>query len=113
MDVLERARKNEAIVFSAISAIKQVEISRKTDLSEPAISLLKSEGHFSNVCSGLAACGLKIVPENYECYSEEYIAGLEETADMYRKLTRKLRRQAKEVRNLEEPRYSVSWDDYD
>lgn len=78
----ERARKNQAAILSRLSSVGQVNIAEAVGVSEPLISKLKAkEGNqkFSDVelfSRVIAACGLKIVPAEKECYTPEYMQSL-------------------------------------
>lgn len=71
----ERARKNLASIFQGLSQVTQVEVAKRLDVSEPTVSRMK-EKEALDIARFLAACGLKVVPEHYECEDPDYLSGL-------------------------------------
>lgn len=78
----ERARKNLASIFQGLSEASQVEVAKRLDVSEPTVSRMKDK-ECVEAARFLAACGLKIVPERYECVDPAYLASLRMMARMH------------------------------
>ncbi|WP_310625781.1 CII family transcriptional regulator [Limnohabitans sp.] len=64
--ISERSRKNERAVLHALAEAGQSEIAKRMDVSESTVSRMK-DGQIAAVSSLLAACGLKVVPEQFKC----------------------------------------------
>lgn len=78
----ERARKNLASIFQGLSTVTQVKVAERLELSEPTISRMK-EKEAAEMARFLAACGLKVVPERYECEDPVYLSSLKLLASRY------------------------------
>ena len=64
--VIDASRKIETTILKALSNLGQVEIAKKMDVSESAVSRLK-DGQIATLSMMLAAAGLKVVPAQYKC----------------------------------------------
>lgn len=69
---LERARKNLASIFKGLSSVGQVTVAKALSISEGTVSKMKSDD-LPTVADLLAICGLKVVPETYQCYEPKVI----------------------------------------
>ena len=72
----ERARKNLAAIFQALSAAGQSNVAKSLEVSEPTVSRMK-EKDIPEAAKVLALLGLKVVPEQFRCVDPAYLAGLE------------------------------------
>lgn len=68
----ERARKNLASIFKGLSNIGQVTVAKALSISEATVSKMKSDD-LPTLAEMLAVCGLKVVPETYQCYEPKVI----------------------------------------
>lgn len=68
----ERSRKNEAVILQGLQRIGQVRVAKELGVSEATISRFK-DSNLQQVAEIIAACELKIVPQNIRCYSEDSI----------------------------------------
>ena len=75
----ERARKNLAAIFQALSTLGQTNYAKVLEVSEPTVSRMK-EKEFPEVAKQVAALKLKVVPETFRCVDPAYLAGLEHFA---------------------------------
>lgn len=75
----ERARKNLATIFRALSSLGQARLAEALNVSEPTISRWKSE-QAEQCAKALAALGLKVVPEVVRCYQPKTIDAILELA---------------------------------
>lgn len=80
MDVIERARKNEQTILKHLSEAKQARVAEVVGVHESTISKMKGNGDFEKIGRLLSACGLKVVPVEFECHSPEWISALRELA---------------------------------
>ena len=58
------ARKNLTLTLQALAQVGQTEIARILGISDATVSRIKSE-RLEEVVKVLAACGLKVVPQDY------------------------------------------------
>jgi hypothetical protein len=75
----ERARKNLAAIFQALSQTGQANVAKALEVSEPTVSRMK-EKELPEAAKILALLQLKCVPEQYRCVDPSYLAGLEHFA---------------------------------
>lgn len=71
----ERARRNAACVLQALSRVGSEPVAREIGVSESTVSRLKNE-HLEHYARLLAACGLKVVPVDMQCYRPSAIAAM-------------------------------------
>lgn len=71
----ERARKNLASIFRGLSNSGQVTVAKALSISEGEVSKMKSE-ELPQLCDLLAVCGLKVVPESFQCYEPRVIEAI-------------------------------------
>ena len=72
----ESARKNAAAILRGLSSVGQASVAKSLELSESAVSRMKSEGDIDRFAAMLALCGLKIVPATMQCYRPETLNAL-------------------------------------
>ena len=75
LPIPERARKNEKVILSSMASAGQVGVAVAMGVSESYISKLKN-GDIEHLSKFLAACGLKVVPVDFVCSSEEELNAL-------------------------------------
>ena len=69
------ARKSQTLILQRLANVGQSTVGRLLDKSETWVSRWKSED--SESCAALlAACGLKVVPAEHQCYAPDYIEHL-------------------------------------
>jgi hypothetical protein len=68
----ERTRKNLSALLTGLSRVGQVNVARALGCSEEKVSKMK-DGELEMFAKLLAACELKIVPNNYRCAKPEII----------------------------------------
>lgn len=71
----ELARKNERAVLQAFSRISQARIAEQMGASDSTVSRLK-DGQLEQFCLLLAACGLKAIPTEMQCFSRDKVHAL-------------------------------------
>lgn len=72
-DITERARKNESAILQGLASAGQATVAKHLECSESTVSRMKSEGELRQMAKLLAACGLKVVPQEYRCAKPEII----------------------------------------
>ena len=82
MNKSDRARKNEALILKALASFGQAHLAEKMGVSESLISRQKSEGHLAKTAEMLAHLGLKVVPEDVQCFDPEYVEHLRALAQL-------------------------------
>lgn len=75
MPFVDRARKNEKVILSALAETGQAVAASCMGVSESVVSRLKS-GDIEQMSKLLAASGLKVVPSDFHCYQESEIEAL-------------------------------------
>jgi len=75
MPFIDRARKNEKVILSALADTGQLVAANCMGVSESTVSRMKS-GDIEQAGKLLAACGLKVVPVGFHCYPEDEIEAL-------------------------------------
>jgi hypothetical protein len=80
----ERARKNLAAIFQALSQTGQSNVAKDLGVSEPTLSRMK-EKDLPETAKLLSLCKLKVVPQDFRCVSREYLSGLETFAGLWLK----------------------------
>lgn len=73
--VQERARKNEQAVLHAFARVSQARIAEQMGVNDSTVSRFK-EGGVAQACLLLAAAGLKVVPNDMQCFPEEKVQAL-------------------------------------
>lgn len=68
----ERARKFQTLILQRSAAVGQKAAAEQLDTSEATVSRLVS-GDLERVCALLAVLGLKVVPNEMQCYAPEKI----------------------------------------
>lgn len=71
----DRSRKNEKVILSALAETSQAVAATCMGVNESTVSRMK-QGDIEQMSKLLAACGLKVVPVNFQCYPEDEIAAL-------------------------------------
>jgi DNA-binding transcriptional regulator YdaS (Cro superfamily) len=71
----ERARKNVAAIFQALSQVGQSNLAQALGVSEPTVSRMK-EKDFPESAKILALCKLKVVPEHFVCVDPAYLSAI-------------------------------------
>ncbi len=82
-----RARKNLTVLLRAIGNVSQVRMAERLGVDESTVSRMKSS-EFERIASVVAACGLKLVPEEQEVYEPGYLEKLRDVLSV--ELSRKL-----------------------
>ncbi len=70
--VAESARKAERTILQTLAKVSQVKVAERMGVSESAVSRLDK----AHVAAFVAACGLKLVPAEMQCFDPEYIRSL-------------------------------------
>lgn len=73
--IAERARKNEVAILRALANVGQCRVAEMTGMSETAVSRLKGDA-LGQLAAVAAACGIKCVPQDMECFDPEYVRAL-------------------------------------
>lgn len=75
-----RARKNLAVILRAMAHASQVKVAERMGLDQSSVSRMKNAGikdaEVERIATFIAACGLKVVPEDEECYEAGYLESL-------------------------------------
>ena len=70
--VSEAARKTERVLLQTLARVSQVRVAERMGVSESTVSRI-DKGH---IATFIAACGLKVVPADMQCFDPEYIKSL-------------------------------------
>lgn len=70
--VSESARKCERVILQTLAKVSQVRVAERMGISESAVSRMDKQG----IAAFVAACGLKVVPAEMQCFDPEYIKSL-------------------------------------
>jgi hypothetical protein len=73
--IAERSRKNEKAVLQALARVSQTRVAEQMAVSESTVSRFK-DGGIEQACLFLAACGLKVVPLEMQCFPQEKVHAL-------------------------------------
>lgn len=73
--IAETARKNERSVLHAFARVSQTRIAEQLGVNDSTVSRLKGD-HLELLCALLAACGLKVVPTEMQCYHPDKMSAL-------------------------------------
>jgi hypothetical protein len=73
--IAELARKNERTVLQAFSRVSQARIAEQLGIDDSRISRFK-DGGLEQAAALLAACGLKVVPIEMQCFPQDKIHAL-------------------------------------
>ena len=73
--IAELARKNERTVLQAFSRVSQARIAEQLGVDDSKISRFK-DGGLEQAAALLAACGLKVVPIEMQCFPQDKIHAL-------------------------------------
>ncbi len=73
--IAETARKNERAVLQALSRVSQTRVAELLGVSDSTVTRFK-EGGIEQACALLAACGLRVVGEDMQCFSRDKVHAL-------------------------------------
>ena len=73
--IAARSRKNFTAILQGLATVGQAKAAELTGLSETKVSRLKS-GELEELAALMAACGLKAVPVDMQCFDVEYVRAL-------------------------------------
>jgi hypothetical protein len=73
--VAEKARKNERTVLQALARVSQSRVAEQMGVNDSTVSRFK-DGGIEQACLFLAACGLKVVPNDMQCFPQEKVHAL-------------------------------------
>ncbi|HEX7639845.1 MAG TPA: CII family transcriptional regulator [Burkholderiaceae bacterium] len=73
--IAELARKNERTVLQAFSRVSQARIAEQLGIDDSRVSRFK-DGGLEQAAALLAACGLKVVPIEMQCFPQDKIHAL-------------------------------------
>lgn len=68
----DAARKCERTILQTLARVSQVKVAERMGVSESTVSRI-DKGH---IATFVAACGLKLVPADMQCFDPEYIKSL-------------------------------------
>lgn len=68
----ERSRKNFSTILAALGRAGQVHVAAAIGVHESTVSKIKSD-ELERLAALLAACGLKVVPQEFRCAKPEII----------------------------------------
>jgi hypothetical protein len=74
-EVRARARKNLGVLLHGLAEASQVKVAARLRVSESTISRMK-DAEYEKIAAFVAACGLKLVPEDQETHDSGYVEGL-------------------------------------
>lgn len=69
------ARKNQSAILQRLASVGQKPIADALGTSEATISRMKGE-NLETFCGFLSALGFKVVPNEHQCYSPEYMTSV-------------------------------------
>lgn len=70
--VSESARKCERVILQTLARVSQVRVAERMGVSESTVSRIDK----TCIANFVAACGLKLVPADMQCFDSEYIKSL-------------------------------------
>lgn len=73
--ISEKARKNERVVLQALARVSQTRVAEQMGVDDSKVSRFK-DGGIEQACLFLAACGLKVVPLEMQCFSQDKVQAL-------------------------------------
>ncbi len=73
--ITDRSRKNERTVLQALARVSQSRVAEHMAVSESTVSRFK-DGGIEQACLFLAACGLKVVPNEMQCFPQDKVHAL-------------------------------------
>jgi transcriptional regulator with XRE-family HTH domain len=73
--IAENARKNEKTVLQAFARVSQTKVAEAMGVSDSTVTRFK-EGGIEQACALLAACGLKVVPIEMQCFPRDKVHAL-------------------------------------
>jgi DNA-binding transcriptional regulator YdaS (Cro superfamily) len=73
--IAERARKNHTSILRSLAQVSQARAAELIGVSETTVSRFK-DGGLEQAAALLAACGLKCVPQEMQCFDPEYVRAL-------------------------------------
>lgn len=68
----ESARKVERTILQTLARVSQVKVAERMGVSESTVSRIDKAG----MAAFIASCGLKLVPQEMQCFDPDYIHGL-------------------------------------
>jgi transcriptional regulator with XRE-family HTH domain len=74
--ITETARKNERVVLQAFARVSQTKVAELMGVSDSTITRLKDNGSIEQACALMAACGLKVVPTDMQCFPQDKVHAL-------------------------------------
>jgi len=77
--IAERSRKAHSLALQRLASVGQAEVARALETSESTISRAVN-AELERMCSILAAVGLKVVPQEMQCFPPRKVAILMELA---------------------------------
>jgi hypothetical protein len=95
-DIDRMATKIEGAIFKGLHRHGQVTVAKRLGVAESTVSTAKTES-IPKVARMLAACGLKVVPIEAECYPPDYMQALRTFARM--------------AMDVDAPSQRLDWDD--
>ncbi|MBV6573036.1 hypothetical protein JL980_08795 [Acinetobacter baumannii] len=81
-DLSARARNTRALVIQALASKNNCEISDRLGVDASTLSRMKNDkksnglSEIENACALLDVLGLKVIPENYECYDRQFVESI-------------------------------------
>lgn len=73
--IVENARKNERAILNAFARVSQARIAEQMGINDSQVSRFK-DGGLEHAAALLAACGLKVVPVDMQCFNREKVNAL-------------------------------------
>lgn len=73
--IAENARKNERVILQGLARVSQTKVAELMGASETKVSRFK-DGGLEEIGALLAACGLKAVPDDMQCFSRDKVNAL-------------------------------------
>lgn len=71
----ERARKNLASIFAGLSSVGQTKVADALGVVESTVSKMKGD-ELTTASRVMGICGLKVVPDHYECVDPKVMEAL-------------------------------------
>ncbi|HEI8439556.1 hypothetical protein V8P92_02165 [Acinetobacter baumannii] len=81
-DLTARARNTRALVMQALASKNNGEIADRLGIDASTLSRMKNDkksnglSEIENACALLDVLGLKVIPENYECYDRQFVESI-------------------------------------
>lgn len=73
--IAENARKNERTILQAFARVSQARIAEQLGVNDSTVSRFK-DGGLEQAAALLAACGLKVVPDEMQCFPRDKVSAL-------------------------------------